>query len=309
MSARHPVRSRCPPRCRRQRRVVSEHPDRDLTDLEARLGYAFSDRLLLERALTHRSYSHEVDLRETGDNELLEFLGDAVIGLVMSHVIHARWGGAGSPGDASQCKAMLVSRGTLSAMGSRLALSDFLRLGRGEERSGGRTKASLIANAFEAVTGAVFLDGGYKAARRVLDRVYADLYDELLPRSPSAPLASVDGAGYRDPKSALQEWLQARGRSLPVYTVLDTSGPDHHKTFQVAVAIDGAPACTATGDSKKGAEQAAAREILRRLRAATEDGLSGLAPEPDSPQSISIRSTGGSGSKGVAPDSPDEGRS
>ena len=288
---------------------MSEHPDRDLADLEARLGYHFSDRLLLERALTHRSYSHEVDLRETGDNEFLEFLGDAVIGLVMSHVIHTTWGGAGSPGDASQCKAVLVSRGTLSEMGSRLALSDFLRLGRGEERSGGRTKASLIANAFEAVTGAVFLDGGYEAARRVLDQAYAELYDELLPRLSSPPVAPGDEAGYRDPKSALQEWLQARGRSLPVYTVLDTSGPDHHKTFQVAVAIDGAPVCTGTGASKKGAEQAAARETLRRLRAATEDGPSDHAPDQCSPQSISIRSTGGSGSKNVAPDVADEGRS
>jgi len=288
---------------------VSEHPDRDLADLEARLGYTFSDRLLLERALTHRSYSHEVDLRESSDNELLEFLGDAVIGLIMSHVIHATWGGSGSPGDASQCKAMLVSRGTLSAMGARLALSDFLRLGRGEERSGGRTKASLIANAFEAVTGAVFLDGGYEAARRFLDQAYADLYDELLPRSSSPPVASGDGAGYRDPKSALQEWLQARGRSLPVYTVLDTSGPDHHKTFQVAVAIDGAPVCTATGASKKAAEQVAALKTLHHLRAATEGRPSDLAPEGCGPQSISIRSTGGSGSKDVVPDASDEGRS
>ncbi len=248
-----------------------------LTDLEARLGYTFRDRRLLERALTHRSYSHEVEACETGDNELLEFLGDAVVGLIISHVIHTGWRGAGSPGDASQCKALLVSRGTLSAMGSRLELSDFLRLGRGEERSGGRTKASLIANAFEAVVGAVFLEGGYEAARGVLDRVYAELYDELLFRSPLPPSTSCDGAGYRDPKSALQEWLQARGRSLPMYTVLDTTGPDHDKTFEVAVAIDGVPVCTASGASRKGAEQAAARETLRRLGATGEDAPSGAA--------------------------------
>lgn len=258
---------------------MPDYPEQDLSELEARLGYTFSDRSLLERALTHRSYAHEVDGQEADDNELLEFLGDAVIGLVMSHVIHANWGGAGSPGDASQCKAKLVSRGTLSEMGSRLALSGFLRLGRGEERSGGRTKASLIANAFEAVTGAVFLDGGYEAARRILDRTYVDLYDELLSRSPSPPTASGDGVGYRDPKSALQEWLQARGHSRPVYTVLDTSGPDHQKTFQVAVSIDGAPFCTATGASKKGAEQAAARATLRQLGASDEGRRSGRAPD------------------------------
>ena len=247
-------------------------------DLEARLGYTFQDRSLLERALTHRSFANEADACETGDNELLEFLGDAVIGLVVSHVIHASWRGAGSPGDASQCKAMLVSRATLSAMGSRWALSDLLRLGRGEERSGGRTKASLIANAFEAVAGAVFLDGGYEAAHRVLERVYAELYDELLPRS-ALPEPPCDRSGYRDPKSALQEWLQARGLSRPEYTVLDTSGPDHHKTFQVGVAIDGAPMCTATGSTKKEAQQAAARETLRRLGASSDDGPSGDAPD------------------------------
>ena len=257
-------------------------PDRpDLADLEARIGYAFTDRALLERALTHRSYANELDAHGTVDNELLEFLGDAVIGLVVSHVIHAGWQGIGSPGDASQRKAMLVSRGTLSAMGTRWALPDFLRLGRGEERSGGRTKASLIANAFEAVTGAVFLDGGYEAAREVLHEVYHELYEEVMTRSPSPPETAGAGAEYRDPKSALQEWLQARGRSRPEYTVLETSGPDHHKTFEVGVAIDGAPICAGTGSSKREAQQAAARETLRRIGVTGADGPSGASPSGD----------------------------
>ena len=246
----------------------------DLAEFEDHIGYTFRDRRLLTQALTHRSYASEDETDETGDNELLEFLGDAVIGLVVAELA-CRGPDIGSSGSASELRASLVSRTALAPLAERWALPRFLRLGRGEERSGGRQKVSVIANAFEAVAGAIFLDGGYDAARTVLDRIYAEPYRALMQNGqPNAGMASP-GAPARDAKSTLQEWLQARGRRPPAYTVMETSGPDHNKTFRVAVSIDDAPVAEAAGSSRKEAEQVVAREALRRLRASGDDGPKG----------------------------------
>ncbi len=236
----------------------------NLAELEDHIGYTFGDRSLLERALTHRSYANEDETGATRDNELLEFLGDAVIGLVVAEMA-CRGRAIGSPGSASELRATLVSRTALTSLAERWTLPRFLRLGRGEERSGGRQKASLAANAFEAVTGAIFLDGGYGVARTVLTRIYGEPYAALLEEGPPTARAASVGRPVRDPKSTLQEWLQARGHRHPEYAVMETIGPDHDKTFRVAVLINGAPVAEATGSSRKEAEQAVAREALGRL--------------------------------------------
>ena len=243
----------------------------NLAELEDHIGYTFGDRSLLEQALTHRSYANEDDSGETRDNELLEFLGDAVIGLVVAEMA-CRGPAVGSPGAASELRATLVSRAALTSLAEQWTLARFLRLGRGEERSGGRQKASLTANAFEAVTGAIFLDGGFDVARTVLTRIYSEPYAALVREGPHRARAAPVGPPVRDPKSTLQEWLQARGHRHPEYTVMETMGPDHDKTFRVAVLIDGAPLVEATGSSRKEAEQAVAREALGRLCASGDDG-------------------------------------
>lgn len=246
----------------------------NLAELEDHIGYTFGDRSLLEQALTHRSYANEDETGATRDNELLEFLGDAVIGLVVAEMA-CRGRAIGSPGSASELRATLVSRTALTSLAERWTLPQFLRLGRGEERSGGRQKASLAANAFEAVTGAIFLDGGYDAARAVLTRIYGESYAALVEQRPPTAGAAWVGLPVRDSKSTLQEWLQARGHRHPEYTVLETIGPDHDKRFRVAVRIDGAPVAEATGSSRKEAEQAVARAALGRLRASGDDRSNG----------------------------------
>jgi len=237
---------------------------------EERLGYKFSARELLKRALTHSSAVPE--LRATGvdepvsallprDNERLEFLGDAVLELLTSeHLLVAfpDW----SEGQLSKSRARIVNAGSLESAARRLRLGEHLRLGRGEEKTGGREKQTLLADAFEAVVAAVYLDGGLGPAREVLRRV---LFEQALEER-------GERISESDRKSALQELLQGRGRAPAEYRVAGESGPDHQKVFQIEVWIDGECMATGEGSTKKEAEQRAARSALEQLERAEAEG-------------------------------------
>lgn len=224
-----------------------------------RLPYHFRDPALLEEALTHRSHGQP----STANNERLEFLGDAVLGLIVSEYLAATFPEL-AEGELSQIRARLVERVTLADAARRLGLGQMLRLGRGEERTKGRDKASLLANALEAVIGAVYVDGGMEVARtftlQVLEAQLKELHQE-------------DLAAFRqDYKSQLQEWCQRHVQALPVYTVIEESGPDHQKTFEVTVEIEQQWQGSGKGRSKKIAEQEAAKQALDQLRPVTEAG-------------------------------------
>jgi ribonuclease-3 len=237
---------------------------------EERLGYRFSTRELLGRALTHSSAVPElrsVDAEEAAsallprDNERLEFLGDAVLELLASEYLLAtfpEW----SEGQLSKSRARIVNAGSLEAAARRLRLGEHLRLGRGEEKTGGREKQTLLADAFEAVVAAVYLDGGLGAVREVLRKV---LFEQALEER-------GDRISESDRKSALQELLQGRGRAPAEYRVAGESGPDHQKVFQIEVWIDGECMATGEGSTKKEAEQLAARSALEQLERAEAEG-------------------------------------
>jgi ribonuclease-3 len=223
-----------------------------LVAVEARLGHAFGDRRLLAAALTHRSWAHE---RGEGPTyERLEFLGDAAITLIAAGWLYRRYPQA-TEGELSQLKGHLVSEPVLAAAAEGLDLGRALRLGVGEERSGGRQKASLLADALEAVVGALYLDGGLPAAEQFVE--------SLLEEAGTAP----DDLEALDAKSRLQEALQARGEGPPRYAHVGAEGPDHQRTFTVECWIGPILAAVASGPTKKAAEQraaAAALELLRR---------------------------------------------
>jgi ribonuclease-3 len=224
-----------------------------LAALERSLGHRFADRALLERALTHASRAHE-DLSGTlRHNEPLEFLGDAVLGLVVAELLHRR-DPDGPEGGKTQARAHLVSRASLVRHAGELGLGELLALGRGEEKTGGRHKQALWADALEAVIAALYLDAGLAAVQRfVLARFGADLAD-------AAWLAS------RDHKSALQELLQGRGEPAPVYELItEQAGPGNTRSFRVRCLVGARPLSEGEGATKKEAQQAAARAALERL--------------------------------------------
>lgn len=227
-----------------------EHLDR----LQRRLGYRFEDPVLLVRALTHRSWANEQPGPAT-DNEVLEFLGDAVLGLIVSDMLCTQFPEL-SEGRMSKLKSYLVSAETLARLADAFGLGEFVLLGRGEEKTAGRAKNSILANTMEAVIGALYLDGGLEDARSfVLARV-----DPLLGEFED------DAQPLRDFKSTLQERVQARGFALPSYSVIEEEGPDHEKVFHVRVQVDGRLTSEGHGRTKKRAEQRAARQLLEMLR-------------------------------------------
>jgi ribonuclease-3 len=217
----------------------------DFAALEAVLGYQFTDPGLLQTALTHRSFANENQGLERSDNEKLEFLGDAVLDLVVGHRLFEGLPSA-SEGELSVTRAQVVSEAGLSEVAREIGLGRYLFLGKGEERSGGRDKSSLLADAFEAVIAAVYLDGGFAAAEALVRR----LLDKRI--------ANVEITGFYDFKTRLQEAAQARLKATPEYRVVGEVGPDHDKTFTVAVEINGREWGRAAGKSKKSAEQRAA---------------------------------------------------
>ncbi|MGH9409631.1 MAG: ribonuclease III [Vicinamibacterales bacterium] len=231
----------------------------ELAPLERRIGYRFRDRGLLEHALTHRSRVHEDASGGVFDNESLEFLGDAVLGFVIADTLFREFPGH-NEGQKSKLRASLVSSVSLARLGERLDLGDFLILGRGEEKTGGRHKHAIIADCYEALIAAVYIDGGIDAVQTFIQHEFAALIEE-------ARRAGADASFTEDWKSALQEWLQSRGRGLPVYRLAGEIGPDHRKRFVVEVLVEGEVLATADGRSKKEAAQAAAKSALERLTA------------------------------------------
>ena len=236
-------------------------------ELQERIGHRFVNPLLLERALTHSSLAFEQGSPglavSASDNEQLEFLGDAVVGLIAAESLYRRFPEL-SEGELTRLRAALVSRQQLGQVGIKLDLGPSLLLGRGEEQSGGRKKAALLANCMEAVIGAAYLDGGLETARVFVERWVVEPYVMDL------HAALTRGAGIGDHKSALQEYLQARRAGQPQYFVKAESGPDHRKRFLVEVRAPRAgesPAVLArgTGSTKKHAEQEAARRAYRKL--------------------------------------------
>src|SRR6266849_2368868 len=228
--------------------------------LEERLGHKFRDPALLGRALTHSSAIPELRAEHTGsaaqpeDSEQLEFLGDAVLDLLASEYLLEKfpdW----SEGRLSKSRARLVNAQALESAARRLRLGEHLRLGRGEEKTGGREKPALLADAFEAVVAAIYLDSGLASTREMLRRT---LFENAL-------VEGGDSIGDGDKKSALQEFLQGRGRPPAEYRLAGESGPDHQKTFRIEVWANGECLAAAEGSTKKEAEQRAARTALQHL--------------------------------------------
>jgi len=226
--------------------------------LAARLGYRFRDPSLLLLALTHKSYSNENPQDAPADNERLEFLGDAVLDLVVSDLIYARFPEL-AEGSLSKLRASLVAETSLAPLAQALDLGAELRMGRGEEASGGRAKASLLCDAFEAVVAAVYLDsraeGGLEAIQGVIERLIAPRIEQ-----------AADSAAVFDFKTELQEWAQKRYKEPVVYRIVAEGGPDHQKTFAAAALLRERELGRGSGRSKKQAEQAAARAALTGLR-------------------------------------------
>ncbi|MDR0275603.1 MAG: ribonuclease III [Burkholderiaceae bacterium] len=219
-----------------------------LPELQARLAYRFGNSALLARALTHRSYSAD-------HNERLEFLGDSVLGLAVAHMLYEALGDL-PEGDLSRVRANLVRQATLHRLALDLGLPGRLLLGEGELRGGGQDKPSILADALEAVIGAVYLDGGYPAAQALVRRLFE--------REPIHPDMAVTA---RDAKTALQEWLQGRGMPLPQYEVVRVLGAAHRQTFEVACTV--APLGLrelGQGASRRAAEQAGAAAMLRAVQ-------------------------------------------
>jgi ribonuclease-3 len=220
--------------------------------LQERLGYTFEDPRLLDRALTHTSYTNELSGGSRAHNEPLEFLGDAVLGFLVADLLH-RASPEGAEGDKTKTRAHLVSAPSLATRAEALGLASLMRLGRGEEKTGGREKAKLWADAYEAVVAAIYLDGGVEAAHRFVAAQFA------------SDVASAASLRSRDHKSALQELLQGRGVPPPDYVLVGEQGPSHRRRFLVRCDVGGRPVAEGTGYSKKQAQQEAARLALEAL--------------------------------------------
>jgi ribonuclease-3 len=226
-----------------------------------RIGHTFSSLDLLVQATTHKSFANEApSADEVLHNERLEFLGDAVLNLVISEMLMEACPDS-SEGDLSRLRASLVNERELAQVASHLGLGDLLRLGKGEERSGGRKKASLLADLFEAVLGAVFLDGGLEKSRAVARLAFG-----------SRITTGREDVPAFDPKSRLQVVLQQRGHEPPDYRVVEQAGPDHRRRFTVAVCAGDDELGRGIGTSKKEAEQAAAHDALSNLDSPDPDG-------------------------------------
>ena len=227
----------------------------ELADFEKRIGYTFTERELLTRAITHKSYSHEARHENSRHNETFEFLGDSVLGFVIGDMLFSHFPEL-DEGALSKMKAFLVSATSLAEKARILGMGEVIMLGVGEEKTGGRKKDSLLANLFEAMIAAIYLDGGIDPARQLIQSTFtADIeridHEDLL---------------FQDFKTALQELAQGKGLPLPDYNVIDEVGPDHDKTFIVEVKV-GSFTARGEGSSKKEAQQQAAKHALREYTA------------------------------------------
>ena len=224
--------------------------------LESVLGWEFKDPKLLEQALVHRSFVNEHGWSPADSYERLEFLGDAVLELAISQELYCRQPGL-SEGALTKSRAALVCQDTLAQVAQRLDLSSFLLLGKGEETSGGRQRDSILAAAFEAVVAAIYLDAGFDTARRFIQRAMGQDLDSFFRL----------GTPPENPKSHLQEYIQASGRTTPHYRLISAEGPDHGPVFTVEVVVDSEVVGTGRGGSKALAEKTAAENALARLGA------------------------------------------
>jgi ribonuclease-3 len=263
-----PVGDTCPP--------GDDRPADPVAALEARLGLCLPDRAVALAALTHKSYVNEHRAEEgLADNERLEFLGDAVIDLAVSHRLMARFPTA-REGELSKMRAAVVDEQGLSEMARALDLGPLLRLGRGEELTGGRQKSSLLADAMEAVIAAVFVGAGLEPVLGIVDRFLGEAFAR-------ASAGTLD----RDFKTQLQELAQSRLRATPRYRVVAEHGPDHSKTFEIETDLRGEVVGRGTGRSKKDAEQAAARLALDALaRRFAPAPVEAAAPSPEPPPPV-----------------------
>jgi ribonuclease III len=223
--------------------------------LERAVAYRFRDRGILEHAMTHTSRANEDVSGGVVDNESLEFLGDAVLGFLVADILFREFP-AWDEGAKSKTKAALVSTATLARQAERLRLGDHLLLGRGEEKTGGRRKQALLADGYEALIAAIYLDGGVEQVRAFVAREFAPLVEDV----------RRHGLAGLDHKSTLQELLQSRERGLPEYRLAAELGPDHRKTFEVEVVVNGEAIARGSGPSKKDAEQEAARLAIEKLK-------------------------------------------
>ena len=223
----------------------------DLSSFEERIGHRFARRELLTRALTHKSYSHEAKQGDVRDNETFEFLGDSVLGFVIGDLLFHRFP-AVDEGALSKIKAYLVSAPSLASKARDYGMGEVIYLGVGEEKSGGRKKDSLLANLFEAMIAAIYLDAGIEPARALIERSFRDDIERI----------DADDLLFHDYKTALQELAQGKGLPLPEYNVIDEVGPDHDKRFIVEVKV-GSLLARGEGTSKKEAQQQAAKQALR----------------------------------------------
>ena len=240
-------------------RPMTEKP---LSNLEDRLYYRFSNRDLLKNALCHRSYAHEQSM-ETKDNERLEFLGDAVLNLVISHILMSRFPEL-KEGELSRIRASLVNENRLASVARSIELGEYVQLGKGESKSRGGKKKSILSDTFEALVAAVYLDGGYDRSFELIERHFAEHFNAIENTPPRY-----------DYKSLLQELAQNRFDQVPVYNTIGAEGPDHDKTFHIALSVCGVRT-EGIGKSKKAAEQEAAKKAFDILSQAND------LPEPDS---------------------------
>ena len=224
-----------------------------LSELEKRLSYSFRDITFLETALTHRSYVNENPQLAMADNERYEFLGDSVLGLCVSDLLIKKYADF-AEGTLSKIRAAIVNEKPLAELASRLEIGSCLLLGKGEEISGGRSKDSLLANAFEAVIAAIYLDSGFTRTKSILKKLMGSLLNDDSLHSQ-----------YFDYKTALQEFCQKAYKTAPVYRIVDSCGPDHAKIFDVEVTIADKVIQYGSGKSKKEAEKQAAQKAWQEL--------------------------------------------
>jgi len=224
-----------------------------LKNLEKLIGYRFRNKSLLNQALTHKSYANELYRSKLDDNERLEFLGDAVLGIVASRILYDDYPGD-DEGILTRYKSQLVSGATLGRIAKELRIGQFLLLGKGEEASGGRKHASNLLCALEALIGAVYLDGNLKAASKFINKVFK-----------SEMQLVKEGKGSKDYKSILQQAALKKFKAIPSYKIISEIGPDHKKHFIVEVLVSGKRYGVGSGSNKKTAEQASAKEALSTL--------------------------------------------
>ena len=225
---------------------------------EKSISYGFRNKPLLNQALTHKSYANEKDMEQSSDNERLEFLGDSVLGLIISHLLYNEYPGA-DEGVLTRYKSQLVSGETLARIAKELGIGEYILLGRGEEASGGRKHVSNLMCSLEAIIGAIYLDGGIKASHNFITKVF----------KPEIQLVK-EGKGSKDYKSIFQQTALRKFKTTPFYRILSEIGPDHKKHFIVEAVLAGKRYGIGSGPNKKSAEQASAKEALSALESEKE---------------------------------------